>query len=550
MAQPETIPAIEVTAAYRGEAASLRVQPNRVEKALVTQPDSQAISELQTLLHKRLRFLSALCACFVGMFGLLRVVRVIAGLEDSQQLTVVGVSFWAVFLLVGVSAGLLWIKRNLPLGQLRLIELVLCGSQFLNCFVDFGYTIWFTDRWLTPPLPDHNEIAFVGLWFCFACWFWIVNYGVLIPNSSRRCATVVIGAALIPVCLWTAFGLTCAAVWDHCGGQFLTWLVVISTTVGVAVALAIYSCHRVESLQREVATARRLGQYLLGKLLGSGGMGEVYLAEHTLLQRLCAVKLIRAERVGDLNCLRRFEREVKITATLTHPNTVQVYDYGHAADGTFYYVMEYLPGLTLEEIVKRAGPLPPARAIHLLRQVCGALREAHGIGLIHRDIKPGNVMVCERGGLHDTVKLLDFGLVLPNTTNADERLTQDGAIAGTPAYMSPEQAGGQDDVDARSDIYSVGALAYFLLTAQPPFANRSQVKMLAAHLYEAPEPLTRHRPDLPADLEAVILRCLAKRPEERFENAESLDEALAHCSVAGQWSSKEAACWWRSQSAT
>ena len=186
-------------------------------------------------------------------------------------------------------------------------------------------------------------------------------------------------------------------------------------------------------------------------------MGEVYLAEHVLLRRPCALKLIRPERAGDPKNLRRFEREVQATATLTHPNTVQVYDYGHTDDGTFYYVMEYLPGLTLEELVKRHGPLPPARAIHFLRQVCGALEEAHAVGLIHRDIKPGNVIVCERGGVHDVAKLLDFGLVLSPVSEADgEKLTQDGAIAGTPAYMSPEQAGGQDDVDARSDIYSLG----------------------------------------------------------------------------------------------
>src|SRR5262249_40413186 len=159
-----------------------------------------------------------------------------------------------------------------------------------------------------------------------------------------------------------------------------------------------------------------------------------------LLRRPCAIKLIRPDRAGEPKHLLRFEREVQTTATLTHPNTVQIFDYGHAEDGTFYYVMEYLPGLTLEQLVKEHGPLPPARAIHFLRQVLGALREAHAIGLIHRDIKPGNVMVCERGGWHDTAKLLDFGLVMPpGQGQVSEKLTQDGAIAGTPAYMSPEQ---------------------------------------------------------------------------------------------------------------
>src|SRR5205085_1441654 len=160
------------------------------------------------------------------------------------------------------------------------------------------------------------------------------------------------------------------------------------------------------------------------------------------------------ERAGDPNILRRFEREVQATATLTHPNTVQIFDYGHTEDGTFYYAMEYLPGLSLEELVRRHGPLPPERAVHLLRQVCGALREAHGIGLVHRDVKPGNVLVCERGGLHDVAKLLDFGLVrVSGLGPAGQSLTQEGMIAGTPAYMSPEQAAGQAEPDARSDLY-------------------------------------------------------------------------------------------------
>jgi len=271
-------------------------------------------------------------------------------------------------------------------------------------------------------------------------------------------------------------------------------------------------------------------------------MGEVYLAEHILLRRPCAIKLIRPDRAGDAQHLRRFEREVKATATLSHPNTVQVYDYGHAEDGTFYYVMEYLPGLTLEQLVERHGPLPANRAIHFLRQVCGALSEAHAIGLIHRDIKPGNVMICERGGIQDVVKLLDFGLVLPPPGDAaGDKLTQDGTITGTPAYLSPEQAGGQEAVEARCDIYSAGALAYFLLTGRPPFAGRTGMKMIAAHLYEVPEPLSRHRPDVPADLEVVILRCLAKDPNARFPDAESLNAALSSCGAAGQWTARDAA---------
>ena len=218
-----------------------------------------------------------------------------------------------------------------------------------------------------------------------------------------------------------------------------------------------------------------------------------------------------------------------------------------AAGLALLIVMEYLPGPTLDELVRRHGPVPPARAIYFLRQVCAALREAHAIGLIHRDIKPGNVIVCERGGEDDVIKLLDFGLVLPPIGDDDhQKLTRDGTIAGTPAYMSPEQASEDQNLDARSDIYSVGALAYFLLTGEPPFVRHSAVQTLAAHIYEDPAPPTKNRSEVPADLEAVVLRCLAKNPADRYPDTESLDQALADCRTCGSWTAIEAAAWWRS----
>jgi serine/threonine-protein kinase len=315
----------------------------------------------------------------------------------------------------------------------------------------------------------------------------------------------------------------------------------------VAAAVVVFTAYRIEVLRQEAADARRLGQYMLKERLGTGGMGEVYLAEHVLLCRPCAVKLIRPERAADPNELVRFEREVRLTATLTHPNTIQVFDYGRTEDNVFYYVMEYLEGLTLDELVRRHGPLPPERAIYFLRQVCAALQEAHDIGLIHRDVKPGNVTVCERGGEHDVIKLLDFGLVLPlvDAIDGEKKLTQDGSIAGTPDYMSPEQAAGHDTVDGRSDIYSVGALAYYLLIGAPPFVYPSAVRVLAAHLYETALPLTERRPDLPTDLETVVLRCLAKKPDDRFPDARSLEQALLACRTSSPWSAPQAASWWR-----
>ncbi|HSQ55950.1 MAG TPA: serine/threonine-protein kinase, partial [Gemmata sp.] len=318
-------------------------------------------------------------------------------------------------------------------------------------------------------------------------------------------------------------------------------LSVLAFYFAATVSVVVFASSRIEHYRRQATEARKLGQYVLKERIGAGGMGEVYRAEHILLRRPCAIKTIRPERAGDRDTLRRFEREVQTTATLTHPNTVQVFDYGHTADGTFYYVMEYLPGLTLEEVVRRHGTLPPGRAVHFLRQVCAALGEAHARGLTHRDIKPGNVMICERGGIQDVAKVLDFGLVRMSKDDSDGgTLTRDGAVAGTPAYMSPEQAGGSDGIDPRSDIYSVGAVAYFLLTGKPPFADRSPLKMLAAHLYEAPAGLPS---EVPANLAAVVLRCLAKAPTERWPDVGALDAALAAVSVP-PWSPRDAAAWW------
>jgi serine/threonine-protein kinase len=353
--------------------------------------------------------------------------------------------------------------------------------------------------------------------------------------------------AVIPLGLNAASGLAGAA---SAGLPLVKVLIVMSFWLALAVAVAVHGSYRIEVLRQEAVAARRLGQYQLKQRIGSGGMGEVYLAEHVLLRRPCAIKLIPPERAGDPRNLARFEREVQATATLTHPNTVEIFDYGHAEDGTFYYVMEYLPGLSLDELVKQHGPLPPDRVVHLLRQVCGALHEAHAAGLIHRDIKPGNILLCQRGGRHDVAKLLDFGLVQAHGLSQDaHQLTQEGAIAGTPPYMSPEQAAAQGELDARSDLYSLGAVAYFLLTGQPPFVRATAVQTLAAHLGEEVVAPDQHRPDIPADVQAVVLRCLEKEPARRFLDSARLEQALGRCACAVQWTAEQAAAWWRAAAA-
>jgi serine/threonine-protein kinase len=450
--------------------------------------------------------------------------------------------------ITGVAAVFLWRLPPRAMRGLRMIELGLLSPivvMMLAVSVDpqvYGILEKGIDQpdWIRNALVGHYALAGSLIWFVT-----LIMYGVLIPNTWRRTLAVCGVVGLSPLVLFTLYGLWVRPL-DF--GIYTNVLSAIAFYIGLAVAIVVFASSRIEVLRCQAAEARKLGQYVLKEKLGAGGMGEVFRAEHVLLRRPCALKIIRPERAGDPKNLRRFEREVRVTATLTHPNTVQIFDYGHAADGTFYYVMEYLPGMTLEELVRHRGPLPPARAIHFLRQICGALKEAHGRGLIHRDIKPSNVMICERGGVHDVAKLLDFGLVLPPLGESDgEKLTQEGSVTGTPAYLSPEQAGLQDTLDARSDIYSIGALAYFLLAGQPPFANRSSVKMLAAHLYEEPEPLSLRRPDVPADVEAIVLRCLAKDPNARFPDAESLALSLAACR-ASAWTESDASHEWRASS--
>ena len=322
-------------------------------------------------------------------------------------------------------------------------------------------------------------------------------------------------------------------LWGGCGLAVLT------------VGLGMLPLRRLDRPRHEASGARQLGQYRLIAQLGAGGMGEVYLAEHRMLHRPCAIKLIKPDLAGQPHVLARFEREVRLTAQLSHWNTVEIFDYGRTEDGTFFYVMEYLPGLSLEDLLERHGPLAPERVIHLLRQICQGLREAHGIGLIHRDIKPDNIFVAQRGGLYDVAKLLDFGLVKSVAETPSTRLTQEGAVSGTPLFMSPEQAHGRDDLDARSDIYSLGAVAYAMITGRPPFEGSNPLDVMIAHARDAVAPPSQLQADVPADLERVILRCLAKRPEDRYQSAESMEQALAECSAADQWTQADAARWWQ-----
>ncbi len=309
------------------------------------------------------------------------------------------------------------------------------------------------------------------------------------------------------------------------------------------VFLAVSASQVIYGLRREVSAARQLGQYELTRKLGEGGMGEVYEARHLLLRRATAVKLLRPELAGEQS-IRRFEREVRATAKLTHPNTVTIFDFGRAANGVFYYAMELLEGGSLADIVQLAGPMDPERVLHVLHQVADALTEAHEKGLVHRDIKPGNIMLTCRGGVPDVAKVVDFGLV-KESKGADVSLTGDNSLLGTPLYLAPEAIRHADGYEPRSDLYALGGVAYFMLTGEHVFEASTTMELLSLHLMEPPPSPSRQRGGpLPDGLEALILDLLAKDPADRPADAGVVMARIEACGAFGEWTRRRAARWW------
>ncbi|AMV40061.1 serine/threonine-protein kinase [Planctomyces sp. SH-PL62] len=382
----------------------------------------------------------------------------------------------------------------------------------------------------------------------------ILSYGIYAPASWRRAVVVVGSIALLPFATLALLLVrhpdlmrSMARLGLERGSTALAHFGFDAMLLLILAAWSTHGAYTITRLRRQAREARRLGQYRLGERLGAGGMGEVYLAEHRFLKRPCALKLIRPGFDPDGKILERFEREVRITAELSHPNTVEIYDYGRTEEGEYFYVMEYLPGLSLDRLVQRHGPLPPGRVVYLLRQVCLALAEAHAAGLVHRDIKPSNIFASRRGGADDVAKLLDFGLVRPLSADRSPDPSEEGQILGTPLFMSPEQARGDPEIDARSDVYSLGAVAYHLLTGEAPFTGGGTIGILLAVVRDPAQSPSRRRPEVPEDLDRLVLKCLEKRPDDRFPDVLTLERALAACSCVGEWDAARAADWWRTE---
>ena len=381
-------------------------------------------------------------------------------------------------------------------------------------------TLWFAaESMLRPDLIQ--VLGFANI---------LLLRAVLLPSTGLRTAVLgtVIGGGLSAwaYAFYARFGTHDVATPAIHAAAIASWC-------SISVVISTLASHTLFGLRQRVRETAQLGQYTLLRRIGEGGMGVVYEARHALLRRRTALKMLPAAKAGEHDIV-RFEREVQLTAKLTHPNTIAIYDYGRSPSGVFYYVMEYLDGVDLQAFVERYGPQPPELVAHVLSQVCSALAEAHAIGLIHRDIKPANVILCRRGGVSCVAKVVDFGLVRSLTpATGDGASSVADVVVGTPLYMSPESIAAPDRVDARSDLYAVGATGYFLLAGVAPFTGSSAVEVAAHHLHSVPpSPSERVGETIAPDLERLLLQCLEKEPTRRPDSAGEL-AALLRATVPG-----------------
>jgi serine/threonine-protein kinase len=518
-----------------GSDAQLR-EAARQQVALVEGSRPHLSAETRDLLRSRLRITAILFAIgFLAFFVRWFVLWEEWGKPEHRWLFY---AHGAVTVLLGTLAVMICHRCTYSLAKLRLAELAIFGAPavylWMLAYHDITYMSGLAEGRAHLPI-----IVAPWLLLMFA-------YALFIPNTWQRALLVLGTVAAMPLACFAAVWFSAPSVRDlafrleHAGyfsGQTLyLMLAVLTGTVGV---------QTIGALRRQAFAAKQLGQYRLKRKLGSGGMGEVYLAEHQMMKRPCAVKLIRPEKAGDPRMLARFEREVRATAKLSHWNSIDIFDYGRTADGTFYYVMEFLPGHNIGEIVEAYGTFSPARTAYLMDQVCAALNEAHGIGLVHRDIKPANIFCAYRGGVFDVAKLLDFGLAKPAiSVGHDHELTTEGTVTGSPLFMSPEQASGEEQIDGRSDIYSLGAVMYYMLTGRPPFFFDNPVKVMIAHASHDVVSPRQLNGNVPRELEEVVLRCLEKDPEHRYQDVLALKRALNELVLDDIWSADMAAKWW------
>ena len=442
--------------------------------------------------------------------------------------------YWSDLGVVAASITIWWIARarRIPTSRLYLLGLL---YEVTICFVIALRTYWeyYRDVGILPNLTWAPAV--------------IILFPLVLPAPPRTMLAAALTAAGTPL-----LALYLLSSWGQISVEGSYYFNTAVASV-IAVGFAYMGSRVVYGLGRAVVAARELGSYHLEEKLGEGGMGEVWRARHRLLARPAAIKLIRpsltrsGQSGASQEALRRFEREAQVIAGLRSPHTVDLFDFGVANDGAFYYVMELLDGLDAEQLVRRFGPIPAERAVYLLRQVCHSLSEADSCGLVHRDIKPANVFLCRYGEEYDFVKLLDFGIVKAADEAAPRGAAETGenAIHGTPAFIAPEQALGGVPLDGRADIYATGCVAYWLLTGKLVFTADTAMGLLLHHAQTpATAPSSRSDLPIPPALDQLVLACLAKDPAARPQSARELSGRLAGIEGLGVWTEDHAREWW------
>jgi plasmid stabilization system protein ParE len=487
------------------------------------------------LLSQSARRLRTLALVYAFVFFMAGIVPGLALPEERAQYLSSMVSWGPAVIGILIALVVARLSSRLPLSKAMNLGLAFeVASSYAIAAAEFG-----------DPLGLETHRGFLGLsWVAV----WVVLFTVVVPTTPRRAVlTALASVSSVPVIIGLSMvsGGTSLRV-DP--GQFFFGLVFPYLLV---VLMAYVGARVVYQLGTEVKRARELGSYRLEEKLGEGGMGEVWRAQHRMLARPAAIKLIRSTAANGPNgaseaAVRRFEREAQVIARLRSPHTVELFDFGRAEDGSFYYVMELLDGFDADTLLRRFGPVPAERAIYLLRQVCHSLSEAQSCGLVHRDIKPANVFLCHYGEEYDFVKVLDFGIVGASHDSAspDAVKTQENAVRGTPAFIAPEQAMGKA-VDGRADIYAAGCVAYWLLTGQLVFTADNWMGLLLQHAQATPiPPSARTEIPIPPALETLVLSCLAKDPADRPQSARELSLRLAEVEGADGWTQERAREWW------
>ena len=491
-----------------------------------TGPDAQFESQLASFMQRRLRRVAG----YLGLAAL--VLLVVSRVLDVVNHGWRGAEFTHPAVLVHAAAIVIafvtWRSlrgRQLSYAQLRFVDALICELVIALCLLVF---------WFSYPFGVRQQPAILGLL--------LVTRAVVVPSPALRTFVLSVPAAVGVLAIQLVEGVS--YTYD---GQlfpqegFASHVAWIQAILWLSIAIATVTSHVTFGLRRKALEAGRVDRYTLVDRIGTGSMGEVWLARHALMRRPAALKVIRPEIAGE-GSFARFEKEVDLTTRLTHPNTVSIFDYGHTPEGLFYYAMEYLDGADLERIVAETGPLEPARVVHVLTQVLASLAEAHAEGLVHRDVKPANIMLCRLGGEADVVKVMDFGLAHEAADTAEGE-----GIGGTPATMAPEVIRGSD-VGAPADVYAIGIVGCFLLTGKQAFVGSTPGDFLRSHLHDEPARPSEQGAEVPAALEDLLLACLAKDPNDR-PTAAVLRQKLLALAEAGRWGSEQARSWWRGHAA-